>query len=110
MRTRSLRNTIDSKMSENKNVRLRNTIDYKVTEDKFCSLLSTQSLAEMDSMAWLVSGAHIPSRLRIGLGAVYILVHCLANMRLLSVPLMLQSTFEDSVGFLPKKLRWGLRW
>ena len=43
----------------------------------------------MDSRAWLVLGAHITSRLRIGLGTVYILVHCLANMRLLSVPLML---------------------
>ena len=80
VRTRSLRNTIDSKMSENKNVRLRNTIDYKVTEDKFCSLLSTQSLAEMDSRAWLVSGAHISSRLRIGLGAVHSMNTALALM------------------------------
>ena len=67
-------------MSENKNVRLRNTIDYKVTEDKFCSLLSTQSLAEMDSRAWLVSGAHITSHLRIGLGAVHSMNTALALM------------------------------
>ena len=71
VRTRSLRNTIDSEMSENKKVRLRNTVDYKITEDKFCSLLSAQSLAELDSRTWLVSGAYITSGLRMGLGAVY---------------------------------------